>query len=394
MSATAADVLGGRASWAVECADAVEFLRALPDDSVDLLFTSPPYELARTYGIGERMVGGQAWVDWMVAVVSAAAPKVRGLVAVNCEGQTRGYAYSCVPFLLVADLHRAGFNLRKPVAFHRVGIPGSGGPDWLRNDWEPVVCVTRPGRLPWSDPTACGHPPKWAPGGEMSHRLAAGQRVNQWGMRVKKDGSISATDPTPGDGLVALATKPSHVVTEVGGAAEDTPSLFDGGERSPTAQPKNAFGVRTDVAVGTSAYGNKDGREKYRTKAEKLAAGAKRHTKRDASPRSNSDPMREQAYLPPVLANPGNVLDFPVGGGRMGHECAHENEAPFPLALAEFFVRTFCPPGGVACDPFSGSGTTCHAAVGTGRRFVGCDVRESQVDLVRRRMATVTPPLF
>ena len=46
MSATAADVLGGRASWAVECADAVEFLRSLPDDSVDLLFTSPPYELA------------------------------------------------------------------------------------------------------------------------------------------------------------------------------------------------------------------------------------------------------------------------------------------------------------------------------------------------------------
>ena len=35
-----------------------------------------------------------------------------------------------------ADLKRAGFNMRKPPVFHRVGIPGSGGPDWLRNDYE------------------------------------------------------------------------------------------------------------------------------------------------------------------------------------------------------------------------------------------------------------------
>jgi hypothetical protein len=63
----------------------------------------------------------------------------------------------------VADLHRAGFNLRKPPIFNRVGIPGSGGPDWLRNDYEFIVCTTRTGKLPWADNTACGHPPKWAP---------------------------------------------------------------------------------------------------------------------------------------------------------------------------------------------------------------------------------------
>lgn len=76
----------------------------------------------------------------------------------------------------------------------------------------------------------------------------------------------------------------------------------------------------------------------------------------------------------------------------MGHALCHSNEAPYPLRLAEFFVRSFCPPGGVCCDPFAGSGTTAHAAAMHGRRFVGCDVRESQVSLVARRMATATPP--
>ena len=73
----------------IVCADAIDFLHAQEDDSIDLLFTSPPYELARTYGIGERMVGGEAWVSWMVAVVKAASPKVKGLIAINCEGQHR-----------------------------------------------------------------------------------------------------------------------------------------------------------------------------------------------------------------------------------------------------------------------------------------------------------------
>ena len=317
----AADVIEGRANWSCEPGDAVEFLNSLPDDSVDLLFTSPPYELARTYGIGGRMVGGEAWVAWMVEVVRAASPKVKGLIAVNCEGGTRKYRYSCVPFLLIADLHRAGFNLRKPPVFHRVGIPGSGGPDWLRNDYEPIVCVTRPGRLPWSDNTACGHPPKWAPGGEASYRLADGTRVNQWG-----------------------------------GSPKSGSQRRKGGDRQPAGRPSHKV-VLTRSRPGVSS-------------------------------------QESTTYEPPVLANPGNVIHGHVGGGQMGSDLAHENEAPFPLELAEFFVKSFCPPNGVVCDPFSGSGTTIHAAVANGRRGVGCDLRESQVELVRRRLGTVTLPLF
>src|ERR1700757_953723 len=172
--------LAGERRWGVVKADALEFMRSLPNDSVDLIFTSPPYLLARTYGegLGKPL---DEWVAWMLDFVKAAAPKVKGLIAINCEGQTRNYRYQPAPFLLAADLHRAGFNLRKPAVFHRVGIPGSGGPDWLRNDWEPIICVTREGKLPWSDNTANGHVPKWAPGGEMSNRLSDGTRTNQWG---------------------------------------------------------------------------------------------------------------------------------------------------------------------------------------------------------------------
>jgi hypothetical protein len=41
---------------------------------------------------------------------------------------------------------------------------------------------------------------------------------------------------------------------------------------------------------------------------------------------------------------------------------------------------------GLVVDPFAGSGTTLAATVACGRRALGCDIRESQVGLARRRL--------
>ena len=83
------------------------------------------------------------------------------------------------------------------------------------------------------------------------------------------------------------------------------------------------------------------------------------------------------------IANPGNVIDCgAVGGGNMGGDYyTAQNEAPFPEHLAEFFVRSWCPPGGIVLDPFCGSGTTSAVAVRHGRRYLTCDVRASQCKL-------------
>lgn len=69
----------------------------------------------------------------------------------------------------------------------------------------------------------------------------------------------------------------------------------------------------------------------------------------------------------------------------MGSKLAHENEAPFPESLPEFFIKSCCPPGGTVLDPFGGSGTTLAAAVLNGRIAHCIDIRESQADLMHRR---------
>lgn len=267
----------------IEC-DCLEALREIPTGSVDLVMCSPPYEDARTYGIDYKLKG-QEWVDWAFERFVECDRICKGLTCWVVEGKTRKFQYSATPILLMADLHRAGIRLRKPPAYKRVGIPGSGGPDWLRNDYEFMVCSSH-GRLPWSDNTAMGSPPKYPPGGAMSNRHTDGRRRNK----------------------------------------------------------------KTGIRLSNGKSG----------------------------------------YSPPDIANPGNVIDCgTVGGGNMGSDLAHENEAPFPESLAEFVIKSFCPPDGIVLDPFCGSGTTLAVAERLGRRWIGLDIRASQIDLTGRRLAEV-----
>jgi site-specific DNA-methyltransferase (adenine-specific) len=264
----------------VLCGDCLDLIPQIREN-VDLVFCSPPYENVRKYGELDFALSGNDWVQWAVDRFIACYERCNGLVAWVVEGKTKNYQYSATPVLLMAELHKRKVKLRKPPVFHRIGIPGSGGPDWLRNDFEFIVCASH-GKLPWSDNTACGSAPKWKQGGRMSNRTASGHRVN------------------------------SGVI---------------GGRMS------------------------------------KLGAAGQ-----------------------PAIANPGNVIRCVVGGGRMGSLLAHENEAPFPEALAEFFIKSFCPPGGTVLDPFCGSGTTLAVARRLDRNSIGIDVRPSQVDLTKRRL--------
>ena len=303
--------------------DCLEVTSGWPDDVADLIVCSPPYENAREYGELKFSLRGDDWVAWMLERVTQFVRVCKGLVVVVCWGRTRDRAYSGVPEKLTADAMRAGLTMWRPVVFHRVGIAGSGGDQGLRSDWEFCLMFKPPGKLPWSDNTACGHPPKWAPGGAMSHRLTDGTRRNQWGASSRSTGGERHRDGK----LRVAKPKPSHC---------------------------------------------------FSTKRE--------HTKRRADGQ-----MEVQHYTPPAIANPGDfiVIDLTVGGGHMGHPLAHDNEAPFPLKLPEFFIQSYCPPGGTVCDPFCGSGTTLHAAEIHGRRWIGIDARQSQIDLSRRRLDDV-----
>lgn len=164
----------------IHCADAFEYLRGLPNDAADLVVTSPPYEAQRKYGDKATRLTGEEWVEWATRVYLECLRVTDGVVAWVVAGRTSGYQWSATPALLMARLHACGAVLRNPLLYQRATTPGTGGPDWFASRYEWIVCATRRrGRLKWSDNVALGHPPKFPPGGALSHWTANGERVKR-----------------------------------------------------------------------------------------------------------------------------------------------------------------------------------------------------------------------
>ena len=134
-------------------------------------------------------------------------------------------------------------------------------------------------------------------------------------------------------------------------------------------------------------------------------------SRRTNGTRESGDYRRPRIYKDPNRTNPGNVIraeepeplalddggqviEARVGGNALGSKLAHASEAPMAMKVAERIVNWYCPPRGIVGDFFVGSGTTVHAALNHGRRAIGVDIRQSQVDLALRRVLGTTPSLF
>jgi len=123
---------------------------------------------------------------------------------------------------------------------------------------------------------------------------------------------------------------------------------------------------------------------------QRVARPPKRRTMQTFSHRNTRGVRNEQrSFVPNKLARPRDVIRVPVGGGHQGHPLAHENEAPFPLKLARHFIEVCSNPGDTVLDPFVGSGTTLHACEESGRIGIGIDLRQSQIELTKKRLRDV-----
>lgn len=58
-----------------------------------------------------------------------------------------------------------------------------------------------------------------------------------------------------------------------------------------------------------------------------------------------------------------------------------------PLDLMRWLCRLVTPPGGLICDPFTGSGTTGAAAVLEGFDFIGIEREPEYVEIAEARIA-------
>src|SRR6202167_196016 len=96
----------------------------------------------------------------------------------------------------------------------------------------------------------------------------------------------------------------------------------------------------------------------------------------------------EQAYLlakgrPPLPKQPlADVIDMPYSGNKL-----HPTQKP--VAALVPLSRSFSLPGELVLDPFAGSGSSCAAALLTGRRYSGIELDSEYFHQASERIARV-----
>jgi hypothetical protein len=309
-------------------------------DCLDVMKTFPDRHVSMTIGSppyeGQRTYGidfkliGQTWVDWMIPRVVEMCRVTDGLVFVNAAGPLRDHKYSPSFEWLVSDLTR-----------HHGIVCGPSPYCWAKMEDR---ADASPNGIPGS-------------GGKHYHR-------RDW----EPIYSFARADRLPLKWSNNLAFGTTPKITSFGGEFSH----------------RDVNGTRANDPWKTANRGPGQGPRKTNgSKPRKIFREAKDGTVKGSHDRDICK-----------VSNHGNIVRVPVGGGKLGHPIAHETEAPFPLGLPQRFIEWFVPPSAKVLDPFMASGTTAHAAEITGRQWIGIDIRDSQAELVARRIESLNGALF
>ena len=324
----------------IVCGDAAARLAGMPESSVDLVVTSPPYYRQRSYAEdGETGQEGSvgAYVDAVMAVFRECVRVTRdtGSIVFNMGDKYLGGSLALVP-------HR--FAIR---AMEDTGVLLINSITWVKTNPTPRQYQRR--RVPSTEPffhfakTRRYYYDKDAGGGNGAPaRREAAKGGPRMGRRYESlIESSGLTRAEKDDALRALR------------------------EAIADVRAGRTSGFRMKIrGVHAPAFGGQDG-------------GRKIHIERRGFTiiRLSGRPIQR------------DVIESPVESLKW-----NDHPAVYPESVVGQLVRTLTPEGAVVLDPYAGSGTTCVAAKKAGRRYIGIDINPAYCDAARRRLAGADPP--
>lgn len=313
----------------VSCADALAFLRALPDGCVNCVVTRPPYFGLRDYGVSGQMgleSSPAAFIAAMVCLFREVRRVLRndGTLWVNI-----GDSYST-----------------------RLGGDGWGGYEWKTGgNVAPADGTLSDVKRSRDD---IGLPTKSLL--MIPARLAIAMQDDGWILRS----DIIWHKPNPMPESVTDRPTKSHeyvyLFAKSGRYWYDADAIR---ERQETADRSLFYDI--DAPKGKTPTWGIDGSQSLRDKG------------------------RAPRLLNPVGRNVRSVWTIATEPTPFAHF------ATFPTALVERCIMAGCPADGVVFDPFMGSGTTALVARRLNRHYIGCDLNPDYVKLANDRLSQSDP---
>lgn len=321
--------------------DSLEVLAALPADSIDFAMTSPPYWGKREYdsgGIGLEP-DYRDFVRNLAAVFLALKRvlKPSGSFWLNLGDTYLEKGLLGIPWRVAFELTDVqGWTLRNSVIWNKLKGGMDNSKDRLANVHEHLFHFVKSSRGYYYDANAVRSRPRES--------------------KVVNGAIVSAT------GVTGVRYKRQ---LELSTALTET-------ERQAAIQALDS--MLADIAAGRAAD--------FRM----IIRGQQRATHSDSEQVSGrAKELRDKGFYflkyHPNGSKPGDVWDI-VPEDTQSRE---SHFAPYPIDLCRIPLLATCPPGGIALDPFCGTGTTMLAARNLGLQSVGIDVSSHYLSLTRDR---------
>ncbi len=324
---------------------ALHTLHTLPDATVDMIMTSPPYWQQRRYA-DPMALGGEATVGAYVAALLPICAELQrvlkptGSFWLNLGDTYQNKSLCGLPWRVALALQdQQGWLLRNDVIWHKL----KGGPDntrdKLRNLHEHLFHFVRSSQ-PYYDVDAIRNAPRptaMAAAGVVTATGVSGVRYRR---QIQRSTALS-----PAERAAALAALDATLAKVAAGELFDFRMVIRGQQRVTHSD---------SVAVSGRAY----------------------------------ELQKQGFYILPYNkrgSKPGDVWELvPEDSWRRD-----SHSAPFPEALCTLPILATCPPGGLVLDPFVGTGTAIVAAVRQGRRGIGIDLSAEYLQTAATRLESL-----
>ncbi len=137
--------------------DALSGLRALPDNSVDCIVTSPPYYQMRDYGIAD-VAWGDGWngqlgqeptrelfVAHLIEIFDECRRVLKdsGTLWVNLADSYKNKSLCNIPNYFADEMIKSGWYLRNEIIWHKPSCLPSGATDRFTNNYEKLYFFTK-----------------------------------------------------------------------------------------------------------------------------------------------------------------------------------------------------------------------------------------------------------
>lgn len=367
--------------------DCLDLLRQMPDNSVDSVVTDPPYGLSFM---------GKKW-DYDVPATEIWEECLRVL---KPGGHLLAFAGTRTQHRMAVRIEDAGFEIRDMIAWvygsgfpksHNLGGSHLGWGTALKPALEPITVARKPFpgtvaanviahgtgalnidrcRVKTVDDTSrisngAIKGGNFAAGGSAPGPIAGGHSAGRWPANLIHDGSPEV--------LVAFPDAPGQL------AADSNSDTQRGGQ--------NVYG-NMKRGRGTEASANSDNAGVV---GFKMKPGARRLDSGSASRffycAKTSRKDRNEGLLSsatPAVTTDATMRDCETAEWSTRNGNSHPTVKP--TNLMAYLLRLVTPPGGMALDPFMGSGSTGKAAMREGFQFIGCEIDEQYAAIARARI--------